>query len=143
MTHHRVRVTKADLDRFSEGRSTEDLLGESFRFLLEREPNTSILIINGLATQGQIVKAFGVPMTTVKRYCRHYRKRGISGFFNPAVRTGGHRLTPELLIQVQSLLDQGQSVPKISKLLGILCSTLHKAIDDGRLKQIKKKPRPL
>ena len=43
MTHHRVRVTKADLDRFSEGRSPEDLLEESFRFLLERESNTSIL----------------------------------------------------------------------------------------------------
>jgi len=43
MTHHRVRVTKADLDRLSEGRSAEDLLQESFRFLLERESNTSIL----------------------------------------------------------------------------------------------------
>ena len=43
MTHHCVRVTKADLDRFSEGRSPEKLLEESFRFLLERESNTSIL----------------------------------------------------------------------------------------------------
>src|SRR5438093_13438423 len=43
MTHHRVRVTKADMDRLSEGRSPEKLLEESFRFLLERESNTSIL----------------------------------------------------------------------------------------------------
>lgn len=43
ITHHRVRVTKSDLERFSEGRSPEDLLKESFRFLLEQEPNTSIL----------------------------------------------------------------------------------------------------
>lgn len=42
-THHRVRVTQADLDRLAAGRSAEDLLRESFRFLLEREPNTSIL----------------------------------------------------------------------------------------------------
>jgi hypothetical protein len=42
-TSHRVRVTKADLDRLSEGRSAEDLLQASFRFLLERESNTSIL----------------------------------------------------------------------------------------------------
>ena len=42
-THHRVRVTKADVDRFSEGRSTEELLRVSFQFLLERESNTSIL----------------------------------------------------------------------------------------------------
>ena len=42
-TEHRVRVTKADLDRFSERRSAEELLEESSRFLLERESNTSIL----------------------------------------------------------------------------------------------------
>lgn len=42
-TQHRVRVTQADLERFAAGHSAEDLLRESFRFLLEREPNTSIL----------------------------------------------------------------------------------------------------
>jgi len=42
-TQHRVHVTKSDLERFGGGASTEDLLRESFRFLLEREPNTSIL----------------------------------------------------------------------------------------------------
>ncbi len=42
-TQHRVRVTQADLDQFAAGRSPEDLLRESFRFLLEREANSSIL----------------------------------------------------------------------------------------------------
>ena len=42
-THHRVRVTKAELERLGAGKPAEDLLKESFRFLLEREPNTSIL----------------------------------------------------------------------------------------------------
>ena len=42
-TRHRVRVTGADLERFGGRASAEDLLQESFRFLLEREPNTSIL----------------------------------------------------------------------------------------------------
>jgi hypothetical protein len=42
-TQHRVRVTPADLDRYGSGRPVERLLQESFRFLLEREPNTSIL----------------------------------------------------------------------------------------------------
>ena len=42
-TEHRVRVSKADLERFAPGRSPEELLRESFGFLLEREPNTSIL----------------------------------------------------------------------------------------------------
>jgi hypothetical protein len=38
-----VRVTKKDVERLAEGRPLEELLQESFRFLLEREPNTSIL----------------------------------------------------------------------------------------------------
>jgi len=42
-THHRVRVAKADVERFSGGQSTEELLRQSFEFLLKREPNTSIL----------------------------------------------------------------------------------------------------
>jgi hypothetical protein len=42
-THHRVRVSGADLARLAQGRSAEDLLRESFLFLLEHEPNTSIL----------------------------------------------------------------------------------------------------
>lgn len=42
-TQHRVRVTQSDLVRFGGGASAEDLLQESFRFLLERESNASIL----------------------------------------------------------------------------------------------------
>jgi transposase-like protein len=107
----------------------------SFRFF------TTQLIFNGTATQGQIVKAFGVPLTTVKRYCRQYRESGAAGFYKPAARRQGHRLTPERLVEVQALLDQGHSVPEISRQTGLLASTLHKAIDQGRLRQIKKKTR--
>jgi hypothetical protein len=42
-TQHRVRVTPGDVDRLAKGCSPEELLRESFQFLLEREPNTSIL----------------------------------------------------------------------------------------------------
>jgi len=43
VTHHRVRLSAADLARLGEGQPAELLLRESFQFLLEREPNTSIL----------------------------------------------------------------------------------------------------
>jgi hypothetical protein len=43
------------------------------------------------------------------------------------------------LAQVQALLEEGLEVPEISRRLNILPTTLHKAIDDGRLKQFKKK----
>ena len=43
-TKHRVRVTPDDLHRFGgDAVSAPQLLEASFRFLLEREPNTSIL----------------------------------------------------------------------------------------------------
>lgn len=100
---------------------------------------TTQLIINGTATQGDIVKAFGVPITTVKRCCKRFRERGSSAFFRPAERRQGTRLTPSILSQAQALLDQGLSVPAISSQLNVMASTLHKAIDDGRLRQIKKK----
>jgi transposase-like protein len=112
---------------------TDDLA--SFRFF------TTQLIVNGTASQGEIAKAFGVPLTTVKRCCRQYRERQASAFFRPAARRQGNRLTGERLTQAQGLLDQGRSVPQISAELEILASTLHKAIDAGRLKQIKKKRR--
>ena len=101
---------------------------------------TSQLIINGTASQRQIVEAFGVPLVTVKRCVKRLREEGAGAFFKPAQRKQGSKLTPERLVQVQELLDRGRSVPAISREVGVLKSTLHKAIDDGRLKQgIKKK----
>jgi hypothetical protein len=43
-THHRVRVSRADLARLAPGASDPvDLVEASFAFLLEREPKESIL----------------------------------------------------------------------------------------------------
>jgi transposase len=100
---------------------------------------TTQLIINGTATHGQIVRAFGVPMTTVKRCVKKYRDGGVKSFVAPAVKRKGPKLTPERLIEAQRLLDEGRTVPEISQLLEVLATTLHKAIDDGRLRQVKKK----
>jgi len=105
----------------------------SFRFI------TTQLIVNGTASQGQIAKAFGVPLRTVKRCTKRYRVGGGQVFFKPPTKRQGHRLTPERLAEAQGLLDQGWTVPQISAQIGVLASTLHKAIDCGRLKQIKKK----
>jgi transposase len=103
---------------------------------------TTQLIVNGTASQNDIVRVFGVPITTVKRCCKRFRQRGAAAFFRPPERRQGTRLTAAVLVQVQALLDQGLSVPVISQQLKILASTLHKAIDDGRLKQLKKKQLP-
>lgn len=100
---------------------------------------TSQLIVNGTTSQGQIVKAFGVPLVTVKRGVKRYRQGGAKLFFTPPAKRVGHRLTPERLGQAQQLLDEGRSVSEASRELGVLGSTLHKAIDHGRLRQALKK----
>ena len=42
-TRHEVAVSKADVQRWARGRSVEDLVKDSFAFLLQREPKESIL----------------------------------------------------------------------------------------------------
>lgn len=101
---------------------------------------TTQLIVNGSATQSQVSEAFGVSPTTVKRYVKKYRQGGIRAMFVPAKRRQGSKLNAELLAQAQQMLEAGQAVPAISKALGILATTLHKAIDQGRLRNLKKKP---
>jgi hypothetical protein len=105
----------------------------TFRFF------TSQLIINGTASQGQIAKAFGVPLVTIKRCVKSYRLHGAKAFYGPKPKRAGHKLTPEMLAEAQGMLDEGLEVPEISEKTGVLKTTLHKAIDAGRLRQIKKK----
>jgi transposase len=99
------------------------------------------LIVNGTASQGQIAKIFGISLTTVKRCVKKFRERGSKGFYQAPAKRRGRKLDPERLAQAQGLLDQGLRVPAISAELGVLASTLHKAIDGGRLHQ-KKIPLP-
>ena len=42
-SHHLVRVSSTDVDRWGRGRSAEELVRDSFAFLLAREPKESIL----------------------------------------------------------------------------------------------------
>ncbi len=52
-TTHEVTVSAADLGRFGGGRSPEELIEASFRFLLDREPKESILGRFGLGVISQ------------------------------------------------------------------------------------------
>lgn len=98
---------------------------------------TSQLIVQGTVKQGDIVKAFGVPRITVKRYAKLLRRQGTKGFFAPPKRRSAPVLTGEVLSKAQALLEAGKSVPEAGRALGVLADTLHKAIRAGRL--VKKK----
>jgi len=102
---------------------------QSFRFF------TSQLIEQGTVKQADIVKAFGVPLITVKRYRKLLGEKGAKGFFAPRKHRSAPVLTEEVLRQCQTLLDEGQTVPEIAGKLEVLANTLHKAIRAGRLKK--------
>lgn len=103
---------------------------------------TSQLIVNGTASGGQIRRAFGVPKVAVQRAVAKYRAGGVAAFFVPPPPRQGRKLTPQVLGQVQGLLDQGQSVSAIGQQTGVLANTIHKAIGAGRLRAGAKKKCP-
>jgi predicted transcriptional regulator len=96
---------------------------------------TSQLIAQGTVSQTDIVKAFGVPLITVKRYVKLLREKGSKGFFATPKRRSAPVLTIDKLTKVQALLDAGKSVPEIAKETQVRADTLHKAIGAGRLKK--------
>jgi len=100
---------------------------------------TSQLIDNGTVRQGDIVRAFGVPLATVKRYMKVHRQQGTAGFFQQPRRRSATVLTPEVKQRAQALLDEGKSIPEVSSEIGVAGNTLHKAVHAGRLHRVKKK----
>ena len=95
---------------------------------------TSQMIVNGTVKPQDIVRAFGVPMVTVKRYVKVMRERGSEGFYMAKPRhSSASVLKGEVLERAQQLLDEGRSVPEVAGELKVLANTLHKAIRAGRL----------
>jgi transposase len=106
---------------------------QSFRLI------TSQRIDSGAARQVDIVKAFGVPLVTVKRYLKLLREHGSKAFFAAPKRRAAPVLTEEVRSVVAALLQEGRSVPEVAKTTGIHANTLHKAIRAGRLPAAEKK----
>ncbi len=100
---------------------------------------TTQLIVNGSVKQGDIARAFGIPVRTVKRYVKRYRQNGAKGLYAPPKRRSASKLVGEVLKKAQDLLDEGQSVPDVGRELNLLSNTLHKAIRSGHLHAGSKK----
>src|ERR1019366_5908516 len=71
------------------------------------------------ARQVDIVNAFGVPLPTVKRYLKLLRDQGPKAFFAESGARSGSVLKGERLQSVQSLLQEGSSVPEGAQATGI------------------------
>ena len=101
---------------------------------------TSQMIEGGTVKPKEIVKTFGVPMITVKRYLKLYREHGSKGFYEAKPRhSSASVLKGTVLEQAQQSLDEGRSVPEVAAELDVLTNTLHKAIRAGRLRELSKK----
>jgi hypothetical protein len=103
---------------------------------------TSELINIGAVRQGDIVKTFGVPLPTVKRYLKLLRERGAKAFFVEPKGRSASVLNGSVLENVESLLREGRSVPEVAQATGIRANTLHKAVRAGRLPTVQKKLPP-
>jgi hypothetical protein len=95
---------------------------------------TSQLIAQGSATQGDVARAFGIPLVAIKRY----REHGAAGFFVGSPRREGSRLNSRTLEIARGLLEQGEGLAVVSERTGVLKDTLRKAIQAGRLPGVKK-----
>ena len=101
---------------------------------------TSQMIDSGIVKPKEIVKTFGVPMITVKRYVKLYRDCGVKGFYEAKPQhSSASILKGPVLEQAQQLLDEGKTVPEVAAALQVLANTLHKAIHAGRLRAALKK----
>ena len=102
---------------------------------------TSQLVHDGNCSQAEIARAFGVSAISLKRYVKKFKEAGIKGFYAPPARRGSPVLTPEVLKQVQSKLDEGQEIARVASELKLKADTLNKAVRSGRLKAaVKKSP---
>jgi hypothetical protein len=100
---------------------------------------TSQMVVNGTVKPKDLVRAFGVPMISVKRSVKVFRERGAEGFFAEKPRhSSASVLKGEVLQRAQQLLDEGKSIPEVGRELNVLHTTLHKAVNAGRLREQKK-----
>ena len=94
----------------------------------------------GACSQMEIVRAFGIPAISVKRWVKKFRAEGPGGFYPRAVSARKPRvLTEEVVARAQELADEGRSVREIAETLGLKADTVGKAFSAGRLRRAEKK----
>ena len=96
---------------------------------------TAQLCCQGVCTQAQIIRAFGVSKNSVLRSVAKYRQEGIDGFYQPRRGRGSSVMTSEITSQAEKLLELGHSRGEVAEELGIRYDTLRKAINQGRVRE--------
>jgi hypothetical protein len=98
---------------------------------------TAQLICQGACRQVDIVRAFGVSKNSVIRGVDKYRVGGVRAFYVPRATRGASVMTPEVTARAQQLLWAGRSRKEVAEELGLKLDTLRKAIQQGRLTELR------
>lgn len=97
---------------------------------------TSNLILQGLCSNQDIVDAFHVSTDSVRRWKKKLSEEGEKAFFMLEARHGrSHKLLPDVLVRIQSKLDDGKSAYAIAKEEGISEGSIRYAFKQDRLKK--------
>ena len=91
------------------------------------------LIFSGACRNIEVLNAFGVSPTSLKRWLRQYEKNGAGIFHRIPATRGGTALTDEVKYEAQRLLNLGFSRKKVAKELSVSYDVIRKAVKDGRL----------
>ncbi len=102
---------------------------ESFKFI------TCQIIVSGSVRQVEIVRAFGISASGLKRNVKRLRESGPRGLLGVTRGGTSHVLTAKKTLKAQNLLDQGLSAAAVGRRLGIKGDTICKAISAGRLRR--------
>ncbi|MCP4762715.1 MAG: hypothetical protein GY870_13130 [archaeon] len=94
------------------------------------------LVGTKLCRASELADTLGVTRRSIERYAKRYREGNGDTYFNPKERRGQcFKMTPEILIKTQELLDKGLSKEEISRRLGISSSSIRNHLKKGTLKK--------
>ena len=97
---------------------------------------TANLVVSGLCRPGEIASVFGVSNRNIQRYAKALREKGANWFFNREEKRGrAHKLTDEVLMDAQQMIDNFYSVKDVARLLGVTEGELRYHIKRGNIKK--------
>jgi len=96
---------------------------------------TAQICCQGVCTQAQIIRAFGVSKNSVLRSVAKYRQKGIAGFYRPRRGGGLSVMTAEVTARAEKLLGLGRTRREVAEELGVKYDTLRKAINQSRVRE--------
>jgi hypothetical protein len=107
----------------------------SYRFILGN------LVTNRLCTITELHESLGEPRKNIERYAKTFREKGAGHFFGRKETRGQcYKMTNELMVDIQSLLDAGWSYYRISHHRDISEAAIRYHIKNGNLKKKAQQP---